>query len=201
MARASRSRPDLSPTAYALLGLLSFGRELSGYELKRWADGSIRFFYAAPAMSQVYRELDRLRDAGLVTARDVPGGATRVTRVHRITDEGTAALRAWLDDQPAGQPVLKHGVALRVFLGHLADRERLRATVAEHRRRCEELLLELEGVEADLGDDPTWHHARLVAEWGRTYYAAEVEAARRLEARLAGAGDGRRAVGERGPEQ
>lgn len=175
---------DLSPTAYALLGLLSFGRELSGYELKRWADGSLRFFYAAPAMSQVYRELERLGHAGLVTAREVPGAGTRVTRVHRITSEGTAALRQWLDGQ-AGPPVLKHGVALRVFLGHLADRERLRATVAEHRARCEELLAEVEAVHADLGDDPTWHYARLVAEWGRTYYAAEVDAARRLEARLA----------------
>lgn len=176
--------PAPSPTGYALLGLLSFGRELSGYELKRWADGSLRFFYAAPAMSQVYRELDRLREAGLVTARDVPGGATRTTRVHRITEAGSAALRQWLDDQPAASPLLKHSVALRVFLGHLADPERLRATVAEHRRRCEELLAEVEAVHEDLGDDPTWHYARLVADWGRTYYAAEVEAARRLEERL-----------------
>lgn len=185
MGRARAGDADLSPTAYALLGLLSFGQELSGYELKQWADGSIRFFYAAPAMSQVYKELDRLREAGLVAARDVPGGATRRTRVHRITDRGTAVLRDWLDRQPAGAPVLKHGVALRVFLGHLADPERLRATVADHRRRCEALLAELEEVEVALGDDPTWHHARLVAEWGRTYYAAEVEAAARLEAKLA----------------
>ena len=29
---------SLPATGYAVLGLLSFGRELSGYELKKWAD-------------------------------------------------------------------------------------------------------------------------------------------------------------------
>lgn len=186
---AGGNRGDLNATSYALLGLLSFGRELSGYELKRWADGSVRFFYAAPAMSQVYRELDRLAGAGLVASREVAGGATRRTRVHRITDAGTAALRAWLDHQPAGPPVLKHGVALRVFLGHLADRERLLATVDDHRRRCEELVADLDGVLADLGDDPTWRYPRLVAEWGRAYYGGEAEAAARLASALAAMDD------------
>src|SRR5256885_16438206 len=51
------SRQPLTPTAYAILGLLSFGRELTGYEVKQSADDSLRFFYTAPAMSQIYTEL------------------------------------------------------------------------------------------------------------------------------------------------
>lgn len=37
-----------------MLGLLSFDQELSGYDLKKWADGSLRFFYWSPAISQIY---------------------------------------------------------------------------------------------------------------------------------------------------
>ena len=35
----------LPATGYAVLGLLSFGKALSGYELKRWADHSLRYFF------------------------------------------------------------------------------------------------------------------------------------------------------------
>src|SRR5215211_3241740 len=71
-------------TGWTLLGLLSFGRELTGYELRRWAGNSLRHFYAAPAMSQVYAELERLEAAGHTASREVAQGARQV-RVHRIT--------------------------------------------------------------------------------------------------------------------
>ncbi|MFI8792971.1 hypothetical protein [Streptomyces sp. NPDC055105] len=51
---------DLPPTAWAVLGLLSFPGERTGYELKKWADASLRFFYWSPAISQIYAELRRL---------------------------------------------------------------------------------------------------------------------------------------------
>ena len=59
---------DLPMTAYALLGLLSFGDSLTGYELKQRADRTLRFYWVSPAMSQVYSELERLHDLGLVRA-------------------------------------------------------------------------------------------------------------------------------------
>ena len=30
------AEPRLRPTSYAVLGLLSFGQELSGFDMKRW---------------------------------------------------------------------------------------------------------------------------------------------------------------------
>ncbi len=53
---------DLPVTAYALLGLLTFGDELTGYELKQRADNTLRFYWVAPAMSQIYTELTRLTE-------------------------------------------------------------------------------------------------------------------------------------------
>ena len=60
--------PELPTTSYAVLGLLSFGRELSGYELKKWADHSLRFFFWSPAISNIYGELKRLQRLGLARA-------------------------------------------------------------------------------------------------------------------------------------
>jgi DNA-binding PadR family transcriptional regulator len=107
-------RQDLPTTAYALLGLLTFGQELTAYQLKQWADASLRFFWVAPAMSHVYREVGRLEEQGLIAGRDVDDGG-RVIRTYRLTDAGRAALSGWLENAPVEFPVLKHSVALRLF--------------------------------------------------------------------------------------
>ena len=167
-----------SPTGYALLGLLSFGRELSGYELRQWADNSLHHFYGAPAMSQVYAELERLEAAGLTASREVPQGARHV-RVHRITARGKRALGAWLR-RPVDPPQLKHHLLLRVFLGHLLDPDDLRRAVEDHVRWCEDELAGLRALLDELGDDPLWAHARVVAEWGVEHHRAERSSARRL---------------------
>jgi DNA-binding PadR family transcriptional regulator len=178
----------VTATGYALLGLLSFGRELSGYELRRWAGNSLRHFYVAPAMSQVYAELERLEAAGLTASREVPQGSRRV-RVHRITPEGEAAAAAWLRTPP-DPPQLKHHLLLRVFLGHLLEPDELRRAVQEHVRWCEDELRSLDAVLEELGDDPAWANARLVAQWGVEHHRADRAAARRL-LRALEAGEGR----------
>ena len=69
--RESTGSHFLPGSAYAVLGLLSFGAELSGYELRQLALNSLRFFYWTPAQSQIYRELRRLSGLGYVTGREV----------------------------------------------------------------------------------------------------------------------------------
>jgi DNA-binding PadR family transcriptional regulator len=162
-------------TGYTLLGLLSFGSELSGYELKQWAD-NLRFFWSAPAMSQVYREVERLAAIGLVTQRRVVREGTRSTKVYRLTPDGEQAVRAWLATLPE-PPVLRHPVALRVFFGHLLDPGDLRAAVEAHRAWCDQMLAELAAVRTELGDEERWRNVALVAEWGLDYYRGERSAA------------------------
>ena len=60
--------PPLRATSWAVLGLLSFDEELSGYDVKKWADWSLRFFYWAPSYSQIYGELHKLEELGLVVS-------------------------------------------------------------------------------------------------------------------------------------
>ena len=42
-------RTRLPTTSYAVLGLLSFRGAMSGYDLKKWSDFSLRFFFWSPA--------------------------------------------------------------------------------------------------------------------------------------------------------
>ena len=109
---------DVPVTGYAILGLLTFGDELTGYEIKQRADVTLRFYWVSPAMSQIYTELRRLADHGLVRADARPDGGREVTS-YAITDAGQAALRTWMAETPAGLPVLKHPVLLRLLVGIL----------------------------------------------------------------------------------
>lgn len=168
-----------TPTGFTLLGLLSFGRELSGYELKRWAD-NLRFFWSAPAMSQVYREVERLAAAGLVAQRQVVRDGSRSTKVYRLTPEGERAVRDWLA-APPDPPVLRHPVALRVFFGHLLDPAVLRVAIEAHRAWCDDMLDQLGAVREGLGDDERWRNVAVVADWGLDYYRGERAAADGIE--------------------
>lgn len=179
VAAASTPAAEPTQTGYTLLGLLSFGSELSGYELKQWAD-NLRFFWSSPAMSQVYREVERLTAAGLVTQRRVVRDGTRSIKVYRLTRDGERAVRAWLATPPE-PPVLRHPVALRVFFGHLLDPDDLRKAIEAHRAWCDDMLSQLGDVRTGLGDEERWRNVALVAEWGLDYYAGERAAVEGIE--------------------
>jgi DNA-binding PadR family transcriptional regulator len=176
--------PELPTTSYALLGLLSFGQELTGYELKQWADASLRFYWVAPAMSHVYTEVARLEQHGLVEARERGGDGARATRAYAITPQGRRTLDRWLDEAPVEFPLLKHSVALRLFLGHVAGPERTRRMLLEYVDALRAQRGDLEQVRASLGDDPTFASPAMVADWGLAYYDFEARMAADLAARL-----------------
>ncbi|KRE38224.1 PadR family transcriptional regulator [Janibacter sp. Soil728] len=67
--------------------------ESSGYDLAKAFDVSVANYWTA-SPQQLYRELDKLEDAGLVTARTVAQSKRPDKRVFRLTAAGRAALRA-----------------------------------------------------------------------------------------------------------
>lgn len=166
--------PSLPPTAYALLGLLSFGRELTGYDLKKWADNSLRFFYWSPAISQIYGELKRLDRLGYVAARDISGDERRARRVYRITDTGRDALVAWLEADEVELPVLKHQPLLKLWLGHLSSPSELQRLLDAHRRNVEALLDDARSAAAGARRQHDMAFPQLVTEWSVRYLEHEL---------------------------
>ena len=86
-------RHGAQPTAYVILGMLRT-RSHTGYEIKSIVDHSTRFFWAA-SYGQIYPELKRLEEAGLVEGEAEPQGGRR-RRLYSLTAEGRRALEEWI---------------------------------------------------------------------------------------------------------
>jgi DNA-binding PadR family transcriptional regulator len=168
-------KPNLAATSWALLGMLSYEYELSGYDIRKWIEWSMRFFYGSPAYSQIYSELKKLEQLGLVTSRVENSAGTRNRRLYRITGEGLDAVTRWANDSPLDPPVLKHSALLRVTLGHLTDPARLKEILQEHLAYADEMHRNAAKDAKWAGADPSWAYARVALNWAERYYANERE--------------------------
>jgi DNA-binding PadR family transcriptional regulator len=110
---------ELSATAYVILGMIR-GAPKSGYEIKAAVDGSTRFFWAA-SYGQIYPELKRLSEAGLVRGADSPTGGRKRT-VYEITADGEEELQAWLRQSPETFEMREEGL-LKLFFASALPRE------------------------------------------------------------------------------
>ncbi|HEY7042871.1 MAG TPA: PadR family transcriptional regulator [Nocardioidaceae bacterium] len=183
--------PDLPTTAYALLGLLTLGDDLTGYELKRRADNTLRFYWSSPAMSQVYTELARLAEHGLVAVREDETAPVRRTRRYRITATGRRDLARWLGQVETDFPLLKHPIALRLLLGHLIEPDQTKAMLERYLDSLARRRQDLQTVRDSLGEegDPEralYRYPRMVADWGLEYYESERVMVTELISRLDG---------------
>jgi DNA-binding PadR family transcriptional regulator len=178
------ARATLPATAYPVLGLLSGGAELSGYDLKKWADASLNFFYWSPALSHIYTELRRLERLGYVEPRVEQKDEVRHRRLYRITPAGMAVLTEWVRSAPIESPVLKHSVALRVWLGHLVGIERVREIIDEHLAATTALLDDVRASRAKARTDPPHHYSAAVIAWTEDHYEAELASFSALLRRL-----------------
>ncbi|MCX4544164.1 PadR family transcriptional regulator [Streptomyces sp. NBC_01565] len=168
------NRRTLPATSWAVLGLLSFGEELSGYDLKKWSDWSLRFFYWSPSFSQIYSELKRLEKAGYASSRMVAQeSGARDKRVYRITDPGLAAVREWARETPVDPPVLKHGPMLRLWLGHLLEPEQMREVLTRQQEFAEDMRRQAVADTEGVKDEAPWAYPAVTLKWAERYYACE----------------------------
>ncbi len=173
----------LPVSGYAVLGLLSFGRALSGYDLKQWADHSLHYFFWSPAQSAIYTELRRLEELGYVEPLgDLEGPRGR--QRYQITPEGQSALSEWVGGSPTPPTVLKDYGLLKVWLGHAIDEDALRAVVDAESVAARDHLTSIRfsaqrARELDLG------YAALVERACERLAVARVEALSELAAALA----------------
>jgi PadR family transcriptional regulator, regulatory protein AphA len=126
---------ELNPTAYVILGMLSW-RPMSGYDIKAVVDRSTRFFWAT-SYGQIYPELRRLADAGLIEGKEQPQGGRRRT-VYRLTASGRKRLREWLRAEPETFELRDEGL-LKLFFASAAPESAIQALAAKRRYHLDKL--------------------------------------------------------------
>jgi len=140
---------SLTPTARVILGMLKLGAR-TGYEIKQAIEVSTRFFWGA-SYGQIYPELRRLADAGLLSAVDAPRGGVRRTE-YRLTDEGERVLHEWLTADDWGGFEMRDELLLRFFFADLLDEDDALAVVRRMRERSEWIVSRFREIEPDAKD-------------------------------------------------
>ena len=126
---------SLSPTAKITLAFLRFGPR-SGYDIKQSVEISTRFFWGA-SFGQIYPELRRLEEAGLV---EVESEGSRGRKVYRLTTAGARSVDEWLRDDESTVFQYRDEGLLRLFFSDLADPETAVANVRRMRKWREEVV-------------------------------------------------------------
>lgn len=114
---------------YAVLAALLEG-EASGYELSKLFDISFANFWPATPQ-QLYRELERLAQDGLVEARFVQQERRPNKRMFTLTEAGRADLRAFAAEPPRRPTAIRDELLIKVQA--MEDPETARALVEERR--------------------------------------------------------------------
>lgn len=155
---------------HALLGILREG-PASGYDLVQLFKQSL--YHTWPAtQSQVYTELTKLADAGMLSVA-ARGGRGR--KEYTLTDAGLAELRRWLlETEPEPH---RNEPLLRVFLLGALTRDQAREylTYLEHRAEKYTDALETLHTTVNWDDGGLSFYGRLVLEYGKRLQAMNAE--------------------------
>ena len=180
---------ELSPTGRVILGMLR-DEPRSGYEIKQVVDRSTRFFWAA-SYGQIYPELRRLEEAGLIEGAEAPRGGRR-RKVYELTRAGRRELRRWLGEEPETFELRDEGL-LKLFFSGAGTPEDAARSVAAKRAVHEEKLARLREIEPDVSDldDP---HPYMVLRSGIEFCEWAIAWCERTEREIAKPGRGRRAA-------
>ena len=156
--------------AHALLGLLA-ERPRTGYALLKHFEQSLA--YAWPAShSQIYPELAKLLDAGLIR-EGVP--LPRGGRPYELTDAGLEEVRRWLRETEPSRTV-RSEAALRLFFLWLLERDDAEAYLRGEAERARTVLGELETIaQQEDPDSPKTRAYRIALELGLRSTRARLE--------------------------
>jgi PadR family transcriptional regulator AphA len=180
------STPNLSPTSRVILGMIALGKQ-TGYDIKQLVDKSTRHFWAA-SYGQIYPELRRLEEQGLVRGRPEPTGG-RARMVYELTDAGRAALLDWL--QSTVEPIFEwrdEGM-LKLFFSDLGTPEQRLEHLRGMRRFHERTLAQLCAIEALASEGPPGPY--LTLDLGIGLHQWMIDWCEATERRLAGESDER----------
>ncbi len=151
------------------LGVLTLG-DRSGYEIKKYLeDGPISHFHET-SFGSIYPALGKLSREGLVTWRAVPQEGRPDKKVYSVTEDGVAAFRAALREQPGGDKH-KSDTMTFLFFSELMDAARRREVFEAHLGDYRELLERW--ADLDFSHEPA--HRRFIHRMGIEIYRTIVD--------------------------
>ena len=172
---------ELSPTGRLILGMIRIGRR-TGYEIKQLVDVSARFFWTT-SYGQIYPELKRLEEAGLIAGEAAPTGG-RSRTVYSLTAVGEEALDGWLGS--GGELVweLRDEGLLKLFFSEGREPEAVLDHLRAVRARSEAVSAQLRGLAPDGLGEPG-PGPKMALEFGIALNEWQAEWWRRAEERVA----------------
>jgi len=172
-----------------ILGLLSH-EELTGYEIKKRMDTTLKYFWGA-SYGSIYPALSDLVNRGLATKREDTENK-RNKLIYTITDQGRKYLKEWLT-LPVEKDELRYETLLKLFFGNEQGvKQALIHIEAFEEKIKKELpyLLKTKQILKDCLDDDTTHkYYLLTAEFGIKTYQTYLEWCEETKNFLTNSGD------------
>ncbi len=123
---------------HAMLGLL-YASPMSGYELVRYFQRLLETIWFAQS-SQIYPELRKMEEAGLIAATVAPRGQHATKRIYSLTEEGLATFERWANEV-APYPPERDPVRLKALYAHVASfaaaRDQFQAHIVHYQSRLQ----------------------------------------------------------------
>lgn len=174
---------------YVILGLLSH-EELTGYEIKKRMDTTLKYFWGA-SYGSIYPTLNDLVDRGLATRRE-DTGSKRNKLIYSITDDGRNYLKKWLT-LPVEKDELRYETLLKLFFGNEQGAEQAIIHIETFEKKTEKELQYLLRAEKNLinslDEDTAHKYYLLTIEFGIKTYRAYLEWCKEAKKLLADKGE------------
>lgn len=158
-----------------ILGLLSH-EELTGYEIKRRMDTTLKYFWNA-SYGSIYPALNDLVKRGFATKRDGKENK-RNKHIYTITEDGRGYLKKWLT-LPVEKDELRYETLLKLFFGKEQGTEQALSHIKIFEEKIKQelpYLLEAEKSLKNCLDDDTAHkYYLLTVEFGIKTYRTYLE--------------------------
>lgn len=136
---ADRRMANSKKMDYVLLGLLSH-ESMTGYEMKKRLDTTLRFFWGG-SYGSIYPTLNRLETEGKVTKEDISSnGREKIS--YSITEYGKEILKQWLR-KPVEKDELRYETLLKLFFGNENGFEGAKEHIERFEEKCRSELVVL----------------------------------------------------------
>lgn len=158
-----------------ILGLLSH-EELTGYEIKKRMDTTLKYFWSA-SYGSIYPALNDLVNRGLATKReDIESKRNKL--IYTITENGRDYLKKWLT-LPIEKDELRYETLLKLFFGNEKGEEQAIIHIEAFEKKILEDLLDLLRAETilnkSLNDESAHKYYLITVEFGVKTYQTYLE--------------------------